>query len=72
MLGPLLQGESGPALPEPIWRYLIRYEYSVGETLAKELKARVLIANAGNRSINAKSGRASRAVKLRMDDSEVI
>ena len=72
VLGPLLQGESGPALPEPIWRYLIRYEYSVGETLAKELKARVLIANAGNRSINAKSGRASRAVKLRMDDSEVI
>jgi len=72
VLGPLLQGDTGPSLPDPVWRYLIRYEYSIGEALAKELKARVLIANAGNRSVNAKSGRASRAVKLRMDDSEVI
>ena len=72
VLGPLLQGESGPAIPVPVWRYLVRYEYSVGEQLAKELKARVLIANAGTRSINAKSGRASRSVRLRMDDSEVI
>jgi len=72
VLGPLLQGDSGPALPVPTWRYLIRYEYGLGEALAKELKARVLLVNAGNRSINAKSGRASRSVKLRMDDSEVI
>ena len=72
VLGPLLQAESGPALPVPVWRYLIRYEYSMGEVLAKELKSRVLLANAGNRAINAKSGRASRSVKLRMDDSEVI
>ena len=72
VLGPLLQQDAGPALPVPVWRYLIRYEYSVGEQLAKELKGRVLLANAGSKAINAKSGRASRSVKLRMDDSEVI
>jgi primosomal protein N' (replication factor Y) len=77
VLGPLLQGETGaggknPALAVPTWRYLIRYEYSVGETLAKELKARAMVVNSGNRSISAKSGRVSRAVRIRMDDSEVI
>ena len=80
VLGPLLQTANPAQTPklnvanqsEPNWRYIIRFEYSVGETLAKELKARVLSANSGNRAINAKSGRASRAVRLKLDDSEVI
>ena len=59
-------------LAEPIWRYLVRFEYGVGDKLAQELKARVLLVNAGNKAINAKSGRASRAVRLKLDDSEVI
>jgi primosomal protein N' (replication factor Y) len=77
ILGPLLQNEhqpngKNPALAAETWRYLIRYEYAVGEAMAKELKARAMIANAGNRSVSAKSGRVSRAVRVRMDDSEVI
>lgn len=75
VLGPLLQGDSGgknATIAVPTWRYLIRFEYSVGERLAKELKARAMVVNAGNRSISAKSGRVSRAVRVRMDDSEVI
>jgi primosomal protein N' (replication factor Y) len=57
---------------EPLWRYLIRFDYSLGEVLASELKARGLKVNAGNKSVNAKSGRSSRAVRIKMDDSEVI
>jgi hypothetical protein len=57
---------------EPLWRYLIRYDYTLGEGLSTELKARSLLINAGNKSINAKSGRSSRAVRIKMDDSEVI
>lgn len=76
VLGPLLQAETGAGklatLAGPTWRYLIRYEYSVGEKLARELKARALVINSGNRAVSAKSGRVSRAVRVRMDDSEVI
>ena len=77
ILGPLLQNEAmanskNPALAAPVWRYLIRFEYGIGELLAKELKARAMIVNAGNRAVSAKSGRVSRAVRVRMDDSEVI
>lgn len=75
VLGPLLQGDGGgknATIAVPTWRYLIRFEYSVGERLARELKARAMVVNAGNRSISAKSGRVSRAVRVRMDDSEVI
>jgi hypothetical protein len=57
---------------EPLWRYLIRFDYSLGEVLASELKARGLKVNAANKSVNAKSGRSSRAVRIKMDDSEVI
>ena len=59
-------------LPVQLWRYLIRFEYSLGEVLASELKSRGLKANAGHKSVNAKSGRSSRAVRIKMDDSEVI
>jgi primosomal protein N' len=77
ILGPLAQevqpGSTAPAsIVEPLWRYLIRYDYTLGEGLATELKARSLLINAGNKSINAKSGRSSRAVRVKMDDSEVI
>lgn len=77
ILGPLAQhlqpGTQTPAsVVEPIWRYLIRYDYILGEGLATELKARSLQVNAGNKAINAKSGRSSRAVRVKMDDSEVI
>lgn len=78
VLGPLsLASEArdrsySPELTQEVWRYLIRYDYSMGEALATELKARTLKANAGSKSLNQKTGRASRAVRVKMDDSEVI
>jgi primosomal protein N' (replication factor Y) len=61
-----------PNLSEPLFRYLIRFDYSLGEVLAAELRARSLKVNAGNKSFNQNTGRASRAVRVKMDDSEVI
>jgi primosomal protein N' len=55
-----------------LWRYLVRFEYSVGDKLATELKARALKVNASTKRFNATTGRASRAVKVKLDDSEVI
>jgi primosomal protein N' (replication factor Y) (superfamily II helicase) len=77
ILGPLAQdaqpGSAAPAsIAEPLWRYLIRYDYTLGEGLATELKARSLLINAGNKTVSLKSGRTSRAVRVKMDDSEVI
>jgi primosomal protein N' (replication factor Y) len=72
VLGPLPDEEQRAEVANPMWRYLIRYEYFAGEQLARELKARALKVNAANRAVSAKSGRASRAVRVRMDDSEVI
>jgi hypothetical protein len=79
VLGPLLLSAT-PAKKTPndaifaveLWRYLVRFEYSVGEKLATELKARALKVNASTKSFNATTGRASRAVKVKLDDSEVI
>ena len=78
LLGPLLIERENPtagrvpAIAEPLWRYLLRFDYSVGEALASEIKARALKANSGAKFFNAKTGRASRAVRVKMDDSEVI
>ena len=78
ILGPLaIEQEPGAArnpvqVTEQLWRYLVRFDYSLGEVLASELKARGLKVNVGNKSVNAKSGRSSRAVRIKMDDSEVI
>ena len=78
VLGPLALdqeiGGSGKfaALPDSLHRYLIRFDYSLGETLATELRARALKANSGQRSVNQNTGRTSRAVRVKMDDSEVI
>lgn len=72
VLGPLMSENNPANLSAPVWRYLLRYEYALGESLAKELKTRALKVNASNRAVNAKSGRASRAVRIRMDDWEVI
>ena len=79
VLGPLLLSAT-PAKKTPndaifaveLWRYLVRFEYSVGEKLATELKARALKVNASTKSFNTTTGRASRAVKVKLDDSEVI
>lgn len=75
VLGPLLVERAGigaSTTGAETWRYLVRYDYALGEALARELKARVLAANAAVKAVSVKSGRASRAVRLKMDDSQVI
>ncbi|MFM5905856.1 MAG: hypothetical protein ACKORF_07135 [Micrococcales bacterium] len=53
-------------------RYLIRFDYAVGNVLAKELRARSLKISAGNVGTSAKTGRTTRLVKIKMDDPEVV
>ena len=79
VLGPLLLnertasgGQGNTIFGGETWRYLVRFEYAVGERLATELKARALKVNASTKHVNSATGRASRAVKVKLDDSEVI
>ena len=62
----------GPYSVGDLVRYLIRYEYAIGAPLAAELKSRLLQHSVGVTITNSKSGRLSRAVKLKMDDAEVV
>ncbi|MEY4993909.1 MAG: hypothetical protein RIS82_1031 [Actinomycetota bacterium] len=54
------------------WRALVKYDFAQGEWLANHLKAAVLVHSAGASAVNAKSGRAMRPIRVKMDDSEVI
>ena len=54
------------------WRSLLRFEYSHGAELAHFLKAQVLLLTAGSKRVSAKSGRAQRPIRIKMDDAEVI
>ena len=54
------------------WRALLRFEYSNGAELAHFLKAQVLLLTAGSKRVSAKSGRAQRPIRIKMDDAEVI
>ena len=66
VLGPLASKE-----PE-LMRILIRYDYSAGAELAAGLKAQVLLHGASGLRINPKNGRASRPIRIKMDEPEVI
>jgi hypothetical protein len=52
-------------------RLVIKYPYSAGAQLADALRAAQLKLTAGSTKTGA-SGRVSRAIRLRMDDPEVI
>jgi len=52
-------------------RYVIKYSYSQGATLAKELKSAIAQLTTGSVRTGS-NGRTSRAIRLRMDDPEVI
>ena len=54
------------------WRALLRFEYSNGAELAHFLKAQILLLTAGSKRVSAKSGRAQRPIRIKMDDAEVI
>ena len=66
VLGPLASKE-----PE-LMRILIRYDYSAGATLASTLKAQVLLHGSSGVRVNPKNGRASRPIRIKMDEPEVI
>jgi primosomal protein N' (replication factor Y) len=69
ILGPLPVSEQGV---EKEWRVLIKYEFSEGPKLAEALKALSLKLSAGNQRFSARSGRALRPIRIKMDDVEVI
>jgi primosomal protein N' (replication factor Y) len=66
VLGPL------PSKEPELMRILIRYEYSAGAELASTLRAQVLLHGSAGVRVNAKSGRASRPIRIKMDEPEVI
>jgi primosomal protein N' (replication factor Y) len=69
ILGPVPISNQGI---ETEWRVLIKYEYSQGAQLAGELKALSLKLSAGQHRVSARSGRAMRPIRIKMDDVEVI
>lgn len=69
VLGPMPVTERGVSSE---WRILIKYEYSDGAKLAELLKALSLKLSAGQKRVSAKSGRAMRPIRIKMDDVEVI
>jgi primosomal protein N' (replication factor Y) len=69
ILGPMPHADRGV---NSEWRILIKYEYSDGAKLAELLKAISLKLSAGQQRVTAKSGRAMRPIRIKMDDVEVI
>jgi primosomal protein N' (replication factor Y) len=53
-------------------RLLVKFPYATGPTMAAELKALSLAATIGGSRTNLKSGRQQRALRVKMDDPEVI
>ena len=66
VLGPL------PSKDTDMLRLLIRYEYSAGAELAAVLRAQVLLHGSAGLRVNPKNGRASRPIRIKMDEPEVI
>ena len=54
------------------WRAFVRYEYSQGENLSKLMRSLIAVHSAGQSAFSPKSGRATRPIRVKMDDSEVI
>jgi primosomal protein N' (replication factor Y) len=63
----------GPtATPSGLQRLLVKFPYSAGGQLAAQLKTLSLANSIGGARTNAKSGRQQRALRVKMDDPEVI
>lgn len=69
VLGPVSIMDKGT---ETEVRLLLKYEYSQGAELAAQLKTQVLKFSAGQQRFSARSGRAMRPIRVKMDDVEVI
>lgn len=62
----------GPSQRGADLRLLIKFSYRSGAKIAEALKVLVLSSSTGGAVQNAKSGRAQRALKIKIDDPEVI
>ena len=62
----------GPSPRGADLRLLVKFSYRSGVKIAEALKVLVLSSSAGGSIQNAKSGRAQRALKIKIDDPEVI
>lgn len=69
ILGPISITDKGSEIES---RVLLKYEYSIGAKLAETLKTQSLKLSAGQQRFSAKSGRAMRPIRIKMDDHEVI
>ncbi|MFM1984454.1 MAG: hypothetical protein RL723_889 [Actinomycetota bacterium] len=69
ILGPISITDKGSEIES---RVLLKYEYSIGAKLAETLKTKSLKLSAGHQRFSAKSGRAMRPIRIKMDDHEVI
>jgi primosomal protein N' (replication factor Y) len=61
----------GPSMRANELRLLIKFPYAAGALVAQQLKVLSLSAS-GGASINSKSGRSQRALRIKVDDPEVI
>lgn len=62
----------GPSLRNGELRLLIKFGYRAGAEVAEKLRVLTLSQTAGGAALNQKSGRAQRALKIKIDDPEVI
>lgn len=60
----------GPSMRDGQLRLLIKFSFSAGAKLSEALK--ILTLSSGGAIVNQKSGRAQRALKIKIDDPEVI
>lgn len=69
ILGPISITDKGTEVES---RVLLKFEYSTGLALAEAIRALSLKISAGHQRFSAKSGRAMRPIRVKMDDQEVI
>lgn len=69
ILGPMPINRNGI---DTEWRVLIKYQYAQGLKVAETLKALSLRLSAGQQRVSARTGRAMRPIRIKMDDVEVI
>lgn len=69
VLGPISFKDKGQ---ETESRVLLKFDYSTGLALAEAIKTLSLKISAGHQRFSAKSGRAMRPIRVKMDDQEVI
>jgi primosomal protein N' (replication factor Y) len=62
----------GPSTRNGDLRLLIKFSYRAGQEVSEKLRVLALSQTAGGSILNQKSGRAQRALRIKIDDPEVI